>query len=52
MIRVGISTGAGAWSTDELIGDHEIAFGSEIVKNRVSSYTVSSEAILDFQSCA
>jgi hypothetical protein len=39
MIRVGIATGAGVWSTDELIGDHEIAFGSEIVKNRLSSYT-------------
>lgn len=38
MIRVGISTGAGAWSTDELIGDHEIAFGSEIKNNRLSSY--------------
>lgn len=39
MIRVGIATGAGVWSTDELIGDHEIAFGSEIIKNRLSSYT-------------
>ncbi|KAM0746546.1 hypothetical protein T439DRAFT_329658 [Meredithblackwellia eburnea MCA 4105] len=39
MIRIGISTGAGAWATDEMIGDHEIAFGSEIIKNRLSSYT-------------
>ncbi|KAK4057804.1 hypothetical protein OIO90_001023 [Microbotryomycetes sp. JL221] len=39
MIRVGISTGAGAWSTDEMIGDHEIAFASEILKNQLSSYT-------------
>ncbi|KAL8290038.1 hypothetical protein RQP46_002977 [Phenoliferia psychrophenolica] len=39
MIRIGISTGAGAWATDELVGDHEIAFGSEVVKNRLSSYT-------------
>lgn len=39
MIRVGISTGSGAWSTDEQPGDHEIAFGSEIVRNRLSSYT-------------
>lgn len=39
MIRIGISTGAGAWSTDELVGDHEIPFGSEIIKNRLSSYT-------------
>ncbi|GAA6007418.1 hypothetical protein JCM10207_006335 [Rhodosporidiobolus poonsookiae] len=39
MIRVGISTGAGAWSTDEIIGDHEVPFGSEISRNRLSSYT-------------
>ena len=39
MIRVGISTGSGAWSTDEQPGDHEIAYGSEIVRNRLSSYT-------------
>ncbi|GAA5829827.1 hypothetical protein JCM11251_007898 [Rhodosporidiobolus azoricus] len=39
MIRVGISTGAGAWATDEIIGDHEVAHGSEIVRNRLSSYT-------------
>ena len=39
MIRIGISTGAGAWATDEVVGDHEIAFGSEVVKNRLSSYT-------------
>ncbi|GAA5927355.1 right-handed parallel beta-helix repeat-containing protein [Sporobolomyces koalae] len=38
MIRVGISTGSGAWATDELEGDHQIAFGSEIVRNRLSSY--------------
>ncbi|GAA5864474.1 hypothetical protein JCM1840_000513 [Sporobolomyces johnsonii] len=38
MIRVGISTGDGAWSTDELAGDHQIPFGSEIVKNRISSH--------------
>ncbi|GJN89541.1 hypothetical protein Rhopal_002528-T1 [Rhodotorula paludigena] len=39
MVRVGISTGAGSWATDELIGDHEIPFASEITKNRLSSYT-------------
>ncbi|BGP15412.1 hypothetical protein JCM10213v2_003380 [Rhodosporidiobolus nylandii] len=39
MIRVGISTGAGAWATDEIIGDHEIPHGSEVVRNRLSSYT-------------
>lgn len=39
MIRIGISTGSGAWSTDELAGDHQIPFGSEIVRNRLSSYT-------------
>ncbi|GAA5906553.1 hypothetical protein JCM6882_004468 [Rhodosporidiobolus microsporus] len=39
MIRVGVSTGAGAWATDELLGDHEVAFGTEIVRNRLSSYT-------------
>ncbi|GAA5859701.1 hypothetical protein JCM8547_006990 [Rhodosporidiobolus lusitaniae] len=39
MIRVGISTGAGVWATDEIIGDHEVPFGSEIVRNRISSYS-------------
>ncbi|GAA5830546.1 hypothetical protein JCM3770_000812, partial [Rhodotorula araucariae] len=39
MIRVGIATGAGAWATDELAGSHEIPFASEIVRNRLSSYT-------------
>jgi hypothetical protein len=39
MIRIGISTGADIWSTDEIIGDHQIAFGTEIVRNRISSYT-------------
>ncbi|GAA5892295.1 right-handed parallel beta-helix repeat-containing protein [Sporobolomyces salmoneus] len=38
MIRVGISTGSGSWSTDEQEGEHQIPFGSEIVKNRISSY--------------
>ncbi|GAA5963808.1 hypothetical protein JCM3765_004024 [Sporobolomyces pararoseus] len=38
MIRVGVSTGSGSWSTDEQEGDHQIPFGSEIVKNRLSSY--------------
>ncbi|GAA5882267.1 hypothetical protein JCM16303_002311 [Sporobolomyces ruberrimus] len=38
MIRVGISTGSGSWSTDEQEGDHQIPFGSEIVRNRLSSY--------------
>lgn len=39
MIRIGISTGSGAWSTDEFAGEHQIPFGSEIVRNRLSSYT-------------
>ncbi|GAA6024697.1 hypothetical protein JCM11491_003619 [Sporobolomyces phaffii] len=38
MIRVGISTGSGSWATDEKEGEHQIPFGSEIVKNRLSSY--------------
>ncbi|KPV72174.1 uncharacterized protein RHOBADRAFT_56004 [Rhodotorula graminis WP1] len=38
MIRIGISTGSGPWATDELEGDHEIPFASEIVRNRLSSY--------------
>lgn len=38
MIRVGVSTGSGSWSTDEQVGDHQVPFGSEIVKNRLSSY--------------
>ncbi|GAA6063733.1 hypothetical protein JCM10212_000772 [Sporobolomyces blumeae] len=38
MIRVGISTGSGTWSTDEQEGDHQIPFGTEIVRNRLSSY--------------
>ncbi|BGP47426.1 hypothetical protein JCM10450v2_003278 [Rhodotorula kratochvilovae] len=39
MVRIGIATGAGAWATDELVGDHEIPFASEILRNRLSSYT-------------
>ena len=38
MIRVGISTGDGTWATDERAGDHQIPFGTEIVRNRLSSY--------------
>ncbi|TNY18835.1 hypothetical protein DMC30DRAFT_36223 [Rhodotorula diobovata] len=39
MIRIGIATGSGAWATDELAGDHEIPFSSEILRNRLSSYS-------------
>ncbi|GAA6035740.1 hypothetical protein JCM8097_005677 [Rhodosporidiobolus ruineniae] len=39
MIRIGISTGAGSWSTDEILGDHMIPPGTRIQRNRLSSYT-------------
>ncbi|KAI5476896.1 Pectin lyase fold/virulence factor superfamily protein [Pseudohyphozyma bogoriensis] len=38
MIRIGISTGASAWAPEDTPGAHDIAFGSEVVKNRLSSY--------------
>lgn len=37
MIRIGLSTGSGAWSTDERRGSHQIPFGSSIVNNRLTS---------------
>ncbi|TKA57675.1 hypothetical protein B0A53_00824 [Rhodotorula sp. CCFEE 5036] len=37
MIRVGLSTGSGAWSTDELPGSHQIPYRSSIVHNRFTS---------------
>lgn len=37
MIRIGISTGSGAWTTDEEKGSHQIPFGSSIVQNRLTS---------------
>ncbi|GAA5986864.1 hypothetical protein JCM10908_000930 [Rhodotorula pacifica] len=37
MIRVGLSTGSGTWSTDELPGRHQIPYESSIVHNRFTS---------------
>ncbi len=37
MIRVGLSTGSGAWSTDEIPGSHQIPYRSSIVHNRFTS---------------